>query len=118
MNFSDIRDFFKPRSASLKEVKSSYDRAPSLSDKLPWVDYCPSTKSFPLADGRSFAAVFELGDVASEARSDSYLTQLQQGFQGIFQDVFPLYFNDESPWIVQFYIQREFCLRVAGKISL
>jgi conjugative transfer ATPase len=115
MNFSDLRDFFKPRSPSLKEVKSSYYRAPSLSDKLPWVEYCSSTKTFPLADGRSFAAVFELGDVASEARSDSYLTQLQQGFQGIFQDVFPLYFNDESPWIVQFYIQDELSLLSLNK---
>lgn len=110
MSISNLREFFKPRSPKLREVESSYYRPPSLSDKLPWVEYCPSTQCFPLSDGRSYAAHFELGDVASEARSENYLAQLQRGFQGLFQDVFPLYFNDESPWVVQFYLQDELSL--------
>ncbi|MCK4870628.1 MAG: conjugative transfer ATPase, partial [Gammaproteobacteria bacterium] len=36
-----------------------------------------------------------------------YLQQLQEGLQGMFQDVFTPYFDDEAPWIVQFYLQDE-----------
>ena len=68
------------------------------------MEYDSQNKCFPLGDGKSIAAVFELGDVPSEARPDEYLIQLQEGLQGVFQDVFPPYFDDESPWIIQFFL--------------
>jgi len=35
------------------------------------------------------------------------LQQLRDGFQGIFQDTFSQYRDDEMPWILQFYVQDE-----------
>lgn len=94
-----------------RAVAKSYQRPPSISEKLPWMDYDPENQCFLLDDGRSVAAIFELGDVPSEARPDAYLAQLQIGLQGVFQDVFPAYFDNESPWIVQFYLQDELSLK-------
>jgi hypothetical protein len=75
------------------------------------MEYDAKSQCFLLDDGKSVAAVFELTDVPSEVRSDAYLLQLQQGLQGIFQDVFPAYHDDESPWILQFYVQDELSLK-------
>jgi hypothetical protein len=94
-----------------KSVAQSYQRPPSISEKLPWMEYDAASKCFLLDDGYSVAAVFELGDVASEARPEAYLTQLQIGLQGIFQDVFPAYFDNQSPWIAQFFTQDELSLK-------
>ena len=89
----------------------SYQSYPSVSEKLPWMDFDEQHQCFYLEDGRSVAAIFELADVPAEARPISYLQQLQQGLQGIFQDALPQYFDEESPWIVQFYIQDELSLK-------
>jgi conjugative transfer ATPase len=82
-----------------------------MSEKLPWTEYDAQHQCFPLSDGRSVAALFELMDVPAEARPESYLLQLQKGLQSIFQDTFPQYFDNESPWIVQFYLQDELSLK-------
>lgn len=92
------------------DIAKSFQRPVSISEKLPWMEYDKQTKCFCLDDGISVVAIFELGDVASEARPENYLNQLQRGFQSIFQDVFPLYFDEESPWIIQFYFQDELSL--------
>ncbi len=92
------------------EAKAAYEQPPSLSEKLPWMEYDTETGCFCLDDGKSVAAIFELSDVPAEARTVMYLEQLQRGLQGVFQDVFPLYFDEEAPWIVQFYLQDELSL--------
>ena len=89
------------------QVRASYQKPLSFSELVRWAEYDAPSKSFLLDDGKSVAAIFELEDVPSEARSVDYLTQLQQGFQGVFQDVFPQYFDNESPWILQIYLQDE-----------
>jgi hypothetical protein len=94
----------------ISDIKKAYQRQPSLSESLPWMEYDPERQCFLLDDGVSVGAVFELADVPSEGRSEDYLNQLQQGLQGVFQDVFPAYFDDESPWIVQFFVQDELSL--------
>lgn len=53
------------------------------------------------------SAALELTLAASEAKPESYLKQLRDGLQGIFQDTFPQYKDDQSPWILQFYIHDE-----------
>ncbi|HEX4045124.1 MAG TPA: conjugative transfer ATPase [Gammaproteobacteria bacterium] len=89
----------------------SYQRHSSISEKLPWAEYDGQHQCFPLDDGRSVAALFELMDVPTEARPEIYLSELQKRLQSIFQDTFPQYFNHESPWILQFYLQDELSLR-------
>jgi len=93
------------------DAAKAYKQLPSISEKLPWMEYDPKGQCFLLEDGRSVAAVFELSDAPTEARSEEYVSQLQKGLQGVFQDVFPSYFDNESPWIVQFYVQDELSLQ-------
>ena len=107
-----IKKMLMPEHKGVKtrEATNWYRRAPSLARKLPWRDYDSESQCFLLQDGKSVAAAFELSDVPSEARPDEYLAQLRNGLQGIFQDVFTAYYDDESPWIVQFYVQDELTL--------
>lgn len=111
--FKLIKSIFNKnnKSETKKNIIASYNRPPSISNKLPWMEYDPQNKCFLLDDGKSVGAVFELADVASEARPDSFLEQLQKGLQGLFQDVFPQYFDNESPWIIQFFVQDELNLK-------
>lgn len=111
MGWEIIKDWTTRRSPTEKEVADAYRRPPSLSDKLPWAEYLSEEQCFLLSDGKSVGAMFELSDVSSEARSADYLEQLRRGLQGVFQDVFPQYFAEEEPWIVQFYIQDELSLQ-------
>lgn len=91
---------------SIKEAASSYRLPPSLLKHLPWMEFDNQNQCVLLQD-LTVGAVFELMPVASEAKPDSYLQQLRDGLQGIFQDTFPAYRDDESPWILQFYVQDE-----------
>ncbi len=93
-----------------KQAASWYKRPPSISQKLPWREYDPQGQCFLLQDGKSVAAAFELSDVPSEARTEAYLNQLRNNLQGVFQDAFPEYYDDESPWILQFFVQDELSL--------
>lgn len=111
MIFDTIKDWITPHSPTEKAVAATYRKPPSLSDKLPWAEYLADDQCFLLSDGRSVGAMFELLDVASEARTSTYLEQLRLGLQGVFQDVFPQYFAEEDPWIVQFYLQDELSLQ-------
>jgi hypothetical protein len=52
-----------------------------------------------------------LSPVASEAKPEKFLEKLRDGFQGLFQDTFPQYRDNESPWILQFYVQDEFSMQ-------
>jgi hypothetical protein len=82
-------------SETRREIAASYTQAPSISNKLPWMHYDPTTGCFHLDDGRSVAAVFELTNVATDTKSEDRLTQLESGLQTVLQDVFPLYFDEK-----------------------
>ncbi|MBX9706105.1 MAG: conjugative transfer ATPase [Gammaproteobacteria bacterium] len=88
------------------QAKLNYELPPSILAHLPWVEFDDESKSVLLQD-TTVGAAFDLTLVPSEAKSDDYLAQLRDGFQGVFQDTFPQYRDDESPWIVQFYLQDE-----------
>jgi conjugative transfer ATPase len=94
-----------------KFFQKEYHSSLSLSSHLPWTEYDATNKCFLLSDGKSVAAIFELSDVACAGRGEDYLHQLHKGLQGVFQDVFPQYFDNESPWIVQIFVQDELSLQ-------
>ncbi|WP_374684721.1 conjugative transfer ATPase [Variovorax sp. ZS18.2.2] len=76
-------------------------RPPSFTDLLPYLSYQADEKIFVLKDGATLGAMFELGAVATEAQSMSYLieraSKVQEALQAIPE-------NDGSPWIVQFFL--------------
>lgn len=63
-------------SETRQQAKTSYQQTPSISTKLPWMDYDPKTECFCLEDGRSVAAVFELADVSMDSQSEEDITTL------------------------------------------
>lgn len=83
-----------------------YQLAPTILKHLPWVEFDEENQCIITQD-QSIGAAFDLSQVASEAKPEEYLQQLRNGFQGIFQDTFPQYRDDEMPWILQFYVQDE-----------
>src|SRR3990167_1773792 len=89
---------------TIVSAKKNYQLPTSILKHLPWVEFDEKTQSVLLQD-TTVGAVFELSLVPSEAKSEDYLAQLRDGLQGIFQDTFPQYGDEESPWILQFYVQ-------------
>jgi conjugative transfer ATPase len=87
-------------------ARKNYALPPSILTHLPWVEFDDESQSVLLQD-KTVGAVFEVSLIASEAKPESYLDQLRDGLQGLFQDTFPQYRDNESPWIMQFYVQDE-----------
>ncbi|PIQ43251.1 MAG: conjugative transfer ATPase [Gammaproteobacteria bacterium CG11_big_fil_rev_8_21_14_0_20_46_22] len=91
---------------SVDKAKRAYHLPPSVLTHLPWVEFDDSTDTVLLQD-TTVGAAFDISLVASEAKPERFLMQLRDGLQGIFQDTFPQYRDEESPWILQFYVQDE-----------
>ncbi|MEJ1472401.1 MAG: conjugative transfer ATPase [Candidatus Sedimenticola sp. (ex Thyasira tokunagai)] len=88
-----------------RQVKQLYERPPSFTDLLPWMEYNPTSRTFLLEDGISVGALFELTPASTEARTPEFMTQLRDAIQTALTDAIPE--EDDSPWILQVYIQDE-----------
>ncbi len=86
-------------------VRRQYDRPPSFTDLLPWVEYDPDSRTFLLEDGVSVGALFEITPVGTEARTPKFMQQLRDAIQTALTDAIPE--EDEAPWILQVYVQDE-----------
>ena len=86
-------------------VKQLYERPPSFTDLLPWVEYHPESRTFLLEDGVSAGALFELEPVGCEARTPQFMTQLRNAIQTALTDAIPE--EDDAPWVLQVYVQDE-----------
>ncbi|HEB99708.1 MAG TPA: conjugative transfer ATPase [Thiotrichales bacterium] len=82
-----------------------YQRPPSFTDLLPWMEYLPDERCFLLEDGCSVGALFELTPTGVEARTPGYIEGVCDGLQSALTDAVPE--DDLSPWIVQVYVQDE-----------
>ncbi len=88
-----------------RQVKQLYERPPSFTDLLPWMEYNPASRTFLLEDGISVGALFELTPAGTEARTPEFMTQLRDAIQTALTDAIPE--EDDSPWILQVYVQDE-----------
>jgi len=86
-------------------VRRPYQRPPSFTDLLPWIEYVPESRCFLLEDGVSVGALFELEPVGTEARTPTFMTQLRDAIQTALTQVIPEL--DEAPWVLQIYVQDE-----------
>ena len=86
-------------------VKRLYERPPSFTDLLPWVEYDAESRSFLLEDGISLGALFELTPAGTEARTPEFMTQLRDAIQTALTDAIPE--EDDAPWVLQVYVQDE-----------
>ena len=87
------------------QIKRLYERPPSFTDLLPWMEYNPASRTFLLEDGISVGALFELTPAGTEARTPAFMTQLRDAIQTALTDAIPE--EDDSPWILQVYVQDE-----------
>jgi len=90
-------------------VKQLYERPPSFTDLLPWVEYHPENRTFLLEDGISVGALFELEPVGCEARTPQFMTQLRDAIQTALTDAIPE--ENDAPWVLQVYVQDESSLK-------
>ncbi len=86
-------------------VKQLYERPPSFTDLLPWVEYNSESRTFLLEDGISVGALFELEPVGCEARTPQFMAQLRDAIQTALTDAIPE--EDDAPWVLQVYVQDE-----------
>jgi conjugative transfer ATPase len=86
-------------------IKQHYQRPPSFTDLLPWMEYLPECKAFLLEDGVSLGALFEVQPVGCEARTPAFMTQLRDAIQTAINEAIPE--RDDAPWILQIYVQDE-----------
>ena len=85
------------------DVAKLYERPPSFTDLLPWVEYIPDSQCFLLEDGISVAALLELTPIGSEAREEEFLEQFRDKVQVALSDSLPE--DADSPWILQLFVQ-------------
>ena len=102
---NNVEDERKETPVTTRQVKQLYDRPSSFTDLLPWMEYNPASRTFLLEDGISVGALFEITPVGTEARTPEFMTQLRDAIQTALTDAIPE--EDESPWILQVYIQDE-----------
>ena len=86
-------------------VKRLYERPPSFTDLLPWVEYNSESRTFLLEDGISLGALFELTPAGTEARTPAFMIQLRDAIQTALTDAIPE--EDHTPWVLQVYVQDE-----------
>ncbi len=102
---SEQEDQSEESPVTTRQFKRIYERPPSFTDHLPWMEYNPASRTFLLEDGLSVGALFELTPAGTEARTPKFMTQLRDAIQTALTDAIPE--EDDSPWILQVYVQDE-----------
>src|SRR5690606_32483597 len=97
----------EPRGTPLtwREIKQSYQRGPSFTRFLPWVEYLPESGCFLLEDGVSVGIAAEVTPLPTEGRSQAALSDLRDQIEATLQDAIPEY--DSHPWVLQLYCRDE-----------
>ena len=94
-----------PSPVTTRQVRRQYERPPSFTDLLPWMEYNPTSRTFLLEDGISVGALFELVPAGTEARTPDFMLQLRDAIQTALSDAIPE--EDGAPWILQVFVQDE-----------
>ena len=94
------------------DVDKLYRRPVTLGDWLPWVDYDEVSETFTLEDGYSAAAMFEITGVSTEARSDSFLQEVQANIQTCINHTIPAH---DNPFVLQCFVSDEDSLSVLSR---
>lgn len=98
----------KHKPLTVAEVEDLYKRPRSFTDWLPWVEYDAQSQCFRLEDGVSFGAMFEVNVVATEARPERFLAEVEQNLQSLMNHAVP---ELDVPYVLQVYVQDEASLQ-------
>ena len=104
-----IQNFFSKKSIKTKittisEINRGYQKKPSLSNYLPWVDYDEKSQLFLLEDNLSLGAGFRIVPLSCEAKPDIMMEKIAQSFKEAIQNSIPQEKN--NPWILQIFVMR------------
>ena len=102
----------KPSVVTDNDVDQLYRRPVTLGEWLPWVDYDEVSETFTLEDGYSAAAMFEITGVSTEARSDSFLQEVQANIQTCINHTIPAH---DNPFVLQCFVSDEDSLSVLSR---
>jgi len=102
--FSSSKKMHKKTYVTRNDVTRSYDKRPTLADRLPWRDYHPKHKCFLLEDNESLGVCFNITPIACEARPSAMLEEISKSISEALKNSIPL--TKESPWILQAYVKK------------
>ena len=85
-------------------MRKMYERPSSFTNLLPWLEYSAKSQCFLLDDGYSVGALFTIYTIGTEARSQSFMTDLRDKIQVALTSL-PEEMGE--PWIFQMYLQDE-----------
>ncbi|MFA6094277.1 MAG: conjugative transfer ATPase [Candidatus Paceibacterota bacterium] len=86
------------------QMRQLYERPPSFTNYLPWLEFDEQQQLMLLADGRSVGVAFELRPVSTEARPANWLMKLRDQLQTVLSSAIP---EHDEPWVLQLYVQDE-----------
>ena len=86
------------------EFARLYRPVESFTNYLPWLDYDPDTETFEFDDGISVGALFDVVPPDVDGRPPEVLKQIEEN---LVRALNTLPQKDDSPWIVQLYLQDE-----------
>jgi conjugative transfer ATPase len=92
------------RPVTVEQVKKLYDRPPSFTNQLPWLEFDSEHQVVLLADGHSIGVAFDLRPVSTEARPEAWLLSLRDKIQVALSSAIP---EHDDPWVLQLYVQDE-----------
>ena len=105
----DFQDFEK-----VADEAKSYQLPPAIGNKFNLDSYNEQTGCFELNIGNSVGAAYELDVFSTEGQPESYLSSISHTIQQIIADVFPQYFDYESPWVMQVFLSDDFNVKGVG----
>lgn len=105
-----LLSFFKTDTtgATQDEINALYERARSFTDLLPWVEYLHDSKTFLLEDGVSVGAMFESTVIATDAKTDNFLSEIEENIRSVLTHSIP---QHDNPYVLQVYVKDEQSLK-------
>jgi len=88
-----------------KAVANSYQKLPTLADRLPWRDYNEKHNCFLLEDNESLGVCFKITPIPCEARPEQMMDEIGKSISEALKNTIP--FEKENPWILQVYVTKE-----------
>lgn len=96
---------FKKNHVKQQAIARSYQKLPTLADRLPWRDYNELHKCFLLEDNESVGVCFKITPISCEARPDLMMEEIAKSISEALKNAIPS--EKENPWILQMYVTKE-----------
>jgi len=109
-----VKQYFYNDSGGVTEadIDKLYEKQPSFTDLLPWVEYLPDAQSFLLEDGVSMGVMFEITPIPTEGKTHQYLKDIEENIRSVLAHAIN---QHDDPFILQVYVQDQESLKAFRK---